>query len=141
VERRLDPLVAGKQRHAFETIEQQMGFFDGLPLESQLAMLDSGSELLIDLSAMDAQFRQMVTEWMAGDPEGLAATVNEEWDDAALFQALLTNRNAAWAEWLDARMDQPGIVFVAVGAGHLGGADSVQHFLAERGFTVERVAH
>ena len=36
-------------------------------------------------------------------------------------------------------MDEPGTVFIAVGAGHLAGDGSVQDQLAERGFTVERV--
>ena len=35
--------------------------------------------------------------------------------------------------------DSPGTVFVAVGAGHLAGAKSVQDYLTARGFTVDRV--
>jgi len=52
---------------------------------------------------------------------------------------LLTDRNARWAAQLDDRMDRPGAVFVAVGAGHLAGADSVQRMLSGRGFTVTRL--
>jgi len=40
---------------------------------------------------------------------------------------------------LKARMDQPGTVFVAVGAGHLAGEHSVQDYLKERGLTATRV--
>ena len=36
-------------------------------------------------------------------------------------------------------MQQPGTVFVAVGAGHLAGDQSVQDYLKERGLTVSRV--
>ena len=38
-----------------------------------------------------------------------------------------------WADWIAARMQTPGTVFVAVGAGHLAGKDSVLVQLAERG--------
>ena len=56
-----------------------------------------------------------------------------------LAEALLYARNDRWAEWIDTRMDSPGTVFVAVGAGHLAGAKSVQDYLTARGFTVDRV--
>jgi uncharacterized protein YbaP (TraB family) len=36
-------------------------------------------------------------------------------------------------------MDQPGTVFLAVGAGHLAGNGSVQDMLAKKGFKAERV--
>jgi DNA-binding CsgD family transcriptional regulator len=39
------------------------------------------------------------------------------------------------------RMQQPGTVFMAVGAGHLAGKGSVQALLAEKGLKVERVAY
>jgi hypothetical protein len=52
---------------------------------------------------------------------------------------LLTRRNARWAEWIDARLDRPGTVFLAVGAGHLAGRDSVQAMLEKRGIKAKRV--
>jgi uncharacterized protein YbaP (TraB family) len=56
-----------------------------------------------------------------------------------LYDILLSKRNAAWADWIDKRMDKPGTVFVAVGAGHLAGRDSVQDYLRQRGIASERV--
>ena len=38
---------------------------------------------------------------------------------------MFTERNARWADWIAGRMQTPGTVFVAVGAGHLAGKDSV----------------
>ena len=138
VERSLDELLEGKERAAFETVEQQMGFFDGLPMESQLTFLDQSVEMLPD---MQEGFNKMVGEWIEGDPDGLAAVINEGFADPVLYDALLTQRNSAWAAWLDDRLDQPGTVFVAVGAGHLGGETSVQNFLAERGIVAERIEY
>ena len=141
VERVLDTMIEGKERAAFETVEQQMGFFDGLPMESQLAFLDEGAEAVLDPEASSALFGEMVSEWMEGDADGLAAVINDQMSDPVVYDVLLSQRNAEWANWLDDRLDQPGTVFVAVGAGHLGGLNSVQDYLAERGLTVERVAY
>jgi uncharacterized protein YbaP (TraB family) len=56
-----------------------------------------------------------------------------------MTKVLLTDRNRTWATWLKARLAQPGTIFVAVGAGHLAGKDSVQDVLARSGVTVTRV--
>ncbi|MBH5322665.1 TraB/GumN family protein [Aurantiacibacter sediminis] len=139
VERRLDHLIEGKDRAAFETVEQQMTFFDTLPLQSQIAFLVSDSN---DVDDMEEMFGEMVGEWIEGDPVGLASMINEPMsEDAHLYYNLLTQRNYAWADWIDTRLDQPGTVFIAVGAGHLAGEYSVQDFLEQRGITAERVQY
>ena len=81
----------------------------------------------------------MVAEWKRGNPDKLADLINEQEDDPALMEALLVNRNRIWADWIKARMDKPGTVFIAVGAGHLAGRDSVQDFLTAKGFAITRV--
>jgi len=52
---------------------------------------------------------------------------------------MFTERNERWADWIRARMRTPGTVFVAVGAGHLAGQDSLLVRLAERGLPSHRV--
>ncbi len=52
---------------------------------------------------------------------------------------LFAERNARWADWIDRRLDTPGTVFIAVGAGHLAGRDSVQANLAARGVGSARI--
>ena len=125
-----------KQRDALETIAQQIELFDGMPMEAQLAFLAKTVSAMPEAKpSLDA----MVTEWLEGDAAQLAALLNAELDDPVLYARLLTQRNARWAEWIEQRLQQPGTVFVAVGAGHLAGADSVQRQLAKRGVKVERV--
>ena len=58
----------------------------------------------------------------------------------ALYKLLISDRNKAWAEWIDSRLDKPGKVFMAVGAGHLAGRDSVQRYLKDKGIASSRVA-
>lgn len=57
----------------------------------------------------------------------------------SLHAVLLADRNRAWAGWLDERLDRPGTVLVAVGAGHFEGEDSLLDFLAERGLEAEQL--
>lgn len=119
-----------------ETIEYQLGLFDGLPEEEQVAFLESGLEQLEDGAGF---IQQMTAAWSAGDMDTLATIMNDSFDDEQLRARLLTERNVDWAKWIDERLDEPGTVFVAVGAGHLGGEGSVQDALAERGIETVRV--
>lgn len=126
-----------KALDALETAEFQIGIFDNLPQEKQIAFLMEASAGVDEAKAtLDA----MVAEWLEGDANALAELMNEGLTDAEVANALLYNRNATWAQWIDSRLDTtPGTVFVAVGAGHLAGEQSVQDYLAERGIMVMRV--
>jgi uncharacterized protein YbaP (TraB family) len=65
--------------------------------------------------------------------------MNDDEDDPALVDMLLTRRNKAWARWIERRLDKPGSVFIAVGAGHLAGPGSVQDQLAAAGISAQRI--
>lgn len=106
-------------------------------MSSQIAFLNV---MVKDLDKLGPQLDTMVGQWGAGDPAALAETMNEglaETPDVA--KTLLWDRNARWAEQIETRMAQPGTVFVAVGAGHLAGAKSVQDYLEQRGLKVTRI--
>ena len=91
---------------------------------------------------MGPMLDKMVGEWSAGDPDAIARDLNESLRETPeLGKVLLTERNARWAEWIEKRMAEPGTVFIAVGAGHLAGPDSVQAFLAKRNLKAERVQY
>lgn len=128
---------AGKPIEGLETAEQQLGVLDGLPEAAQRDFLGT---LADDAGKDRAEFDKMLAAWSRGDEQGIAASFDTELKDSApLREALLTRRNAAWVEWLKARLDRPGTVFVAVGAGHLAGRESVVRMLEAKGFKVERV--
>lgn len=124
------------QRGALETVEEQLELFDGLPEETQVEFLMETVEGVDEIKEMlDA----MVAEWAEGDADELAELMNEGMDDPVLAERLLYARNANWAQWIDERLHTPGTVFVAVGAGHLAGDESVQDKLAELGIETARV--
>ena len=126
-----------KRRSALETIEFQMSIFDELPLEAQMRFLLEGAS---EIDTLADELQKMVDEWAVGDADNLAALLNEAFaEDPVLAERLLYSRNASWAVWIDERLNEPGNIFMAVGAGHLAGINSVQDLLAERGIDTVRV--
>ena len=116
--------AANKPVTGLETAEQQFGFFNGLSQNAQLTFLTSTIE---ELPKLGTTMATMVTDWAEGDPDGLAAEMNDSLKDSPeVAKVLLADRNKRWAAWLAERMKRPGTVFVAVGAGHLAGSESVQ---------------
>jgi uncharacterized protein len=122
-----------------EGLEWQIRLFDGMPEEQQLAQL---RQTLDSLDMLEESLAPMIAAWSAGDAEALhdqLVTHGEE--DPGLQRLLFTDRNRTWAEWIRRRLERPGTVFLAVGAGHLAGSDSVQAVLREQGISAERVPH
>lgn len=136
VEHTLGSQAGGKQRRALETIQDQINLFDTMSLEAQLAFL---KETVSGVPRAGSSLDAMVAEWIKGDAEQLATLMNAELADPVLYDRLLVQRNANWAGWVDDRLDTPGTVFMAVGAGHLAGKRSVQDLLQKRGIKVRRV--
>ena len=128
----------GKPIHQLETMEEQLAVLTtSISEEEQLEMLE---QTLADLDEMDDMLEGMLAAWKTGDEAHFVELFGELNDQSeAFYTAMLTDRNAKWAEWIDARMDEPGQVFIAVGAGHLAGEKSVQEFLAARDITVTRI--
>ncbi len=123
-------------REALETLEFQIGVFDNLPQETQVEFLMATVD---NMDQVVPLMDQMLAEWVEGDADGLAELMNRSLTDPKLAKALLYDRNANWAEWIDTRLETPGTVFIAVGAGHLAGKKSVQDYLAKRDIAVTRV--
>jgi len=126
----------GKPHDALETVDGQLGMFDSLPRDAQLAYL---AEVVKDYDTVVPQIDELVKAWGKGDAAELAKNMNDEMDDPRLMKTLLIDRNQNWAHWIAHRMEQPGTVFVAVGAGHLAGKGSVQDQLKALGIATERV--
>lgn len=127
----------GTKRVALETVEFQISVFDELPVEQQLLYLLEGAENPTEAITM---LNTLIEVWARGDVEELGAMMNEGFlAHPNLADRLLYQRNANWADWIDTRLEAPGTVFIAVGAGHLAGEKSVQDYLAERDIGVTRV--
>ena len=122
-----------------ESFEWQMGLLDGIPEELQLVMLRS---TLDELARLPQILAPALAAWSSGDVERLEAVLNDPTsNDPRLRRIFLAERNQTWGRWIRERMARPGTVFIAVGAGHLAGRDSVQAVLADAGLRAERVPH
>ncbi|MEA3045009.1 MAG: uncharacterized protein QOH47_2847 [Sphingomonadales bacterium] len=120
-----------------EGMEWQLRMLDAMPEPLQLEQL---AETLRENDEIATQLAPMLAAWSAGDVERLGALMNEDSERGrALHQLLFTTRNATWAGWIQQRLARPGTVFVAVGAGHLAGGDSVLAALQARGLRATRV--
>lgn len=130
--------AAKKPIEGVETMASQLDIFDQLPVEDQITFLNESAK---NIDQMGPGMDKLVELWAAPDPDGLANAMNEGLKNPKLYSALLTQRNANWAKWIVAQLEKPGTTFMAVGAGHLAGAASVQSMLTAYGQTAQRVAY
>jgi uncharacterized protein YbaP (TraB family) len=132
-----DIRAAGKPVHGLETAEQQVRLFADLPQDQEIAYLKSSMD---DAAKGVAELDQLVTAWQAGDVDAVARLINEdiEKESPSLYKLVIVDRNARFAQQIADLAKGDGVVFVAVGAGHLAGPDSIQADLAHLGLTAVR---
>lgn len=131
--------AANKPVGGFETAEQQLGYFDGLPRPLQVKFL---VQTVDELPELGPTLDTMLARWSSGDADGLGKAMNDNLAETPeIANVLLFQRNERWADWIAERMKRPGTVFVAVGAGHLAGPKSVQFYLSKRKLKARRIRY
>lgn len=130
--------AAGKPIHAFETIDQQVRMLATLPEPVQLAFVRQGIE---DYDRAVEMLDGLVEAWSIGDVDQIDALMIEEMkaEHPDLHKVLLVDRNTDWANQIQTMLEGSGTAFIAVGAAHLAGEDSVQSMLKTRGVSVQAV--
>ncbi|WP_017666504.1 TraB/GumN family protein [Sandarakinorhabdus sp. AAP62] len=128
--------AAGKRLIGLETARGQLALFDSLPEADQRLLLASA---IADAGKTVEQMQGLVAAWGAGDVDRIL----KDFDDASLSpeleKRLFHDRNAAWANWVQAALKRPGRKFMAVGAAHMAGPHSLIAMLQARGIPVKRV--
>lgn len=129
--------AAGKSLAYLETIEQQFRFFADMDEAVQLEMLE---QTIFDIHTgeVDILIEEMDGYWVSGDVEGLDQLINETMQAEApeVYETLIVRRNLRWVEQIEDILSGSGTVFLAVGAGHLAGKDSVVTLLRARGHAI-----
>ena len=127
---------AGKTIGYFESDEQQMQILSGLSSEAEVFFLEEG---LRQIEEDPNQILDLVQAWRAGDQGAInEMLVTGMVGQDELIEALLTRRNFNWASQIENLMRGSGTVFIAVGAAHLVGKQSVQVYLSEKGIAAVR---
>ena len=131
----------GKSVAGLETLESQLNMFTKLP--STPTHEPKPGEAIPETSPMDSLSKamaEMQTAWKRGDQSVFVRMLGQlDANSPATYRMMFTERNARWADWIRARLQTPGTVFVAVGAGHLAGPGSVQDQLRALGLKAVRV--
>jgi hypothetical protein len=134
---RLQARLEGDKIVGLETMEQQLQMMDGTPEKDQIAYL---METLEDVEEGLALLERLTKAWSEGHVDAVMEELTAEMkrEAPALYRRMFTERNLRWSRQIAALLKRSGVQFIAVGAGHLGGPDSVQAQLAKRGIKAER---
>lgn len=116
-----------------------MASLDAIPEADQRRMLDAALDAPVPTLA---GLRAPVEAWARGEVGPDSALANDlaaSSGTSALDGPLMADRNRAWTAALVARLDRPGTVLFAAGAGHFIGDGSVIALLRQQGIRVTRI--
>ncbi len=127
---------AGKPVAGLERFEDQLRGLANIPAPPPASAV--AAPMLKPASTVT--LNDLLGAWKQGDMSAFSTMLSGfETKSPVAYRMLIADRNARWGEWIANRLDQPGTVFFAVGAGHLAGKDSVQQWLAAKGIAAIRV--
>ena len=132
----------GKPIIELESLNMQLSMLDGLSPQLQFVMLQIAVDD-INSGEVSDQVDKMMVAWRTGDTEQLREVMSVEQrklppDLAKEFrQRFLTERNVAMTQKIDSMLRRGQRVFVAVGALHMVGADSIPSLLRKKGYSVK----
>ena len=126
----------GKPVEGIESLQSQMNLFMHMPATAPA----SAPQAAAAAAQASAMLTEMQSAWKRGDLNVFVRMLGQlRQASPDMYKMMFVERNAHFADWIAARMQKPGTVFVAIGAGHLAGKDSVLVRLAERGIESQRV--
>jgi len=128
----------GKPIEGLETVDEQLAFLDGLPLDVQSEML---VQTLAEGAAMDESIDALIDAWRHGDIAALEGDMLSPMEEQAeLKEVLITRRNRRWAEAIAGWLDDDQDYLVIVGALHLVGDEGVPALLETRGLGIQQLS-
>lgn len=120
-----------------ETVEQQIGFFDKLPEKDQKEMVLSALKPKEDILN---EMNELQSMYLNEHIDSLYLYISEQEVNSNFpTEQLLDNRNKLWIDVLQSKLLENQHLFIAVGAGHLGGKNGLVRGLQEKGFIVSPI--
>jgi len=133
-----------KPIHGFETVDEQIGFLNGLSLqqhEDGTTALKRALAIYAGQLSPDGQdITSLAACWRTGDEACIRRGVlTMRQTSPGEYDILLRRRNANWVPRIEAMTKGTGTTFITVGAAHLVGPDGLVAQLRAAGYTVDRV--
>lgn len=130
--------LEGDEIDHLETPEEQIIAIASLDETEMLSNFDAG---LDQFDQFEELTMRMMTSWQTGDLAALEKDIVGDFRNEApdAFQKIFVERNENWVVVIKEIMAGEGDYFIAVGAGHLIGEDSVIDMLRDDGFEIDRV--
>jgi uncharacterized protein YbaP (TraB family) len=134
----LDKRISG-----VESINEQLQVFEGMSEEGQRAYLEDSISSFED-GRLEAMLVASVDAWASGDVATMEAALQKEQDGEPvglreIRRRLFDDRNARMAERIESIVRSGTPAFVAVGAAHLVGRDSVIALLRKKGLSIRQL--
>ncbi len=128
----------GKPVEGLETVDEQIGFLDGLSIAAQRDMLLT---TLAEGARIGDLMDDMILAWRHGDTRYLESALLESFaEHEELNRVLVTNRNQRWTQRIDTLLDDDNDYLIIVGALHLVGRGGVPNLLARKGFEIRQLS-
>lgn len=131
---------AGKRVEELESVDEQLAVFDGLPMATQVALLETAIDRH---DALRTELEDNILAYLRGDLAGLAALARRNAGTGAAAQAhfavlekrLIHDRSVVMAHRLQMHLRRGGAL-AAVGALHLYGRQGILQLLQDDGWQV-----
>lgn len=133
--------IAAREKDQLQYLEDPEDQIIALTKLDGPEMLASIDDTLDQLTDFDAYMNGVLEAWRTGDLATIDKTMLRDMraESPLAFEALFVERNTAWTNRIDQLMKGEGNYFIAVGAGHLVGEESVIDLLARKGYAAERL--
>ena len=137
--------ATGKKICEMESPIEHVTSISRLPMDVQVIVLTHEKEEFKDVDDLDVAFDmmradldEMVDDWVRGDVDAMEdEDILEEYGHIDFYNAILVKRNRSWIPRIEALLEEPGKKFIAVGAAHVAGPDSVIKMLRDKGYEVK----
>ncbi|MFQ5609785.1 MAG: TraB/GumN family protein [Woeseiaceae bacterium] len=127
----------GKPIDGLETVDEQLGFLDGLSIETQNRWLLYS---ILEARRLEMMIDDIVAAWRRGDADFVERELLYDMQSyPELHDSLLVRRNHRWVDQIREMLDDQDDYLVVVGAAHLVGDDGVPDLLSNRGVRIRQL--
>lgn len=130
----------GKPILELESVERQYAAYGGLSRGLQIALLEAA---ISDTARPPSEIEALVRAWSAGDPETLSAIIRSSFLEnprlMPVYDSFYTKRNRSMHASILRFLETPGVYFVVLGAGHLGGSGGILDLLSQEGYRIRQL--